>query len=336
MNISILEGYPFCVELPAEHPCSSVCLRGGGILSGAFLHIGTASLDDKGSLRLLYRRKRLAYRVPDAYPPNMPVSGVPWATEVESSPHPGSGECAEDFNNSLTSKETAMKTVISTSKAPAAIGPYSQAIRKGDTLYLSGQIGMVPATGELVSDDVKEQTAQALANMKAILAEAGATPADVTKVTVFIVDMAEFQIVNGVYSETFGADAPARSCVAVAALPKGARGKSKPSPSCKCFVSAFTYNRFFPLFLTLGSPRVLRMGRSGLLLPERLSGKTGRESRVPLYPTREPIGASARDKKPRTGQGFYSVGKWARRWERAVLGFCSASQIWASRSAESA
>ena len=141
----------------------------------------------------------------------MPVSGVPWATEVESSPHPGSGECAEDFNNSLTSKETAMKTVISTSKAPAAIGPYSQAIRKGDTLYLSGQIGMVPATGELVSDDVKEQTAQALANMKAILAEAGA------------VDMAEFQIVNGVYSETFGADAPARSCVAVAALPKGAR-----------------------------------------------------------------------------------------------------------------
>ena len=113
-----------------------------------------------------------------------------------------------------------MKTVISTPKAPAAIGPYSQAIRKGGTLYLSGQIGMVPATGELVSNDVKEQAAQALANMKAVLAEAGATPADVTKVTVFIVDMADFQ---AVYSETFGADAPARSCVAVAALPKGAR-----------------------------------------------------------------------------------------------------------------
>ena len=129
-----------------------------------------------------------------------------------------------------------MKTVISTPKAPAAIGPYSQAIRKGGTLYLSGQIGMVPATGELVSNDVKEQAAQALANMKpklnnyvfhewvdAVLAEAGATPADVTKVTVFIVDMADFQAVNSVYSETFGADAPARSCVAVAALPKGAR-----------------------------------------------------------------------------------------------------------------
>ena len=116
-----------------------------------------------------------------------------------------------------------MKTIISTPKAPAAIGPYSQAVRKGDTLYLSGQIGMVPATGELVSADVKEQTGQALANMKAVLAEAGASPADVVKVTVFIVVMADFQAVNCVYSETFGSDAPARSCVAVAALPKGAR-----------------------------------------------------------------------------------------------------------------
>ena len=116
-----------------------------------------------------------------------------------------------------------MKTVISTSKAPAAIGPYSQAIKSGDTLYLSGQIGRDPATGELVSADVKEQAAQALANMKAILAEAGATPANVSKVTVFIVDMADFQAVNAVYAETFGSEPPARSCVAVAALPKGAR-----------------------------------------------------------------------------------------------------------------
>ena len=72
-----------------------------------------------------------------------------------------------------------MKTIISTPKAPAAIGPYSQAVRKGDTLYLSGQIGMVPATGELVSADVKERTGQALANMKAVLAEAVGSPADV-------------------------------------------------------------------------------------------------------------------------------------------------------------
>ncbi len=116
-----------------------------------------------------------------------------------------------------------MKTVIKSASAPAAIGPYSQAIRKGDTLYLSGQIGLVPATGELISADVREQTAQALANMKAVLAEAGATPADVCKVTVFITDMADFQAVNEVYAKTFTADPPARSCVAVAALPKGAR-----------------------------------------------------------------------------------------------------------------
>ncbi len=116
-----------------------------------------------------------------------------------------------------------MKTVIKSASAPAALGPYSQAIRKGDTLYLSGQIGLVPATGELISADVREQTAQALANMKAVLAEAGATPADVCKVTVFITDMADFQAVNEVYAKTFTADPPARSCVAVAALPKGAR-----------------------------------------------------------------------------------------------------------------
>lgn len=116
-----------------------------------------------------------------------------------------------------------MKTVIKSASAPAALGPYSQAIRKGDTLYLSGQIGLVPATGELISADVREQTAQALANMKAVLAEAGATPADVCKVTVFITDMADFQAVNEVYARTFTADPPARSCVAVAALPKGAR-----------------------------------------------------------------------------------------------------------------
>lgn len=116
-----------------------------------------------------------------------------------------------------------MKTVIKSASAPAAIGPYSQAIRKGDTLYLSGQIGLVPATGELISPDVAEQTTQALANMKAVLVQAGASIDDVCKVTVFITDMADFQTVNDVYARTFTADPPARSCVAVAALPKGAR-----------------------------------------------------------------------------------------------------------------
>lgn len=116
-----------------------------------------------------------------------------------------------------------MKTVISTDQAPAAIGPYSQAIRKGDTLYLSGQIGLLPASGNLVSDDIREQTRQALANMQAVLAEAGATIGDVCKVTVFILDMGDFQAVNEIYQEYFTGEAPARSCVAVAALPKGAR-----------------------------------------------------------------------------------------------------------------
>ena len=116
-----------------------------------------------------------------------------------------------------------MKNIVFTADAPAAIGPYSQAVKAGDTLYLSGQIGMNPATGELVSADVKEQTAQALKNMKAVLAAAGATTDNVVKTTVFLTDMADFQAVNAVYAETFASDAPARSCVAVAALPKGAR-----------------------------------------------------------------------------------------------------------------
>lgn len=116
-----------------------------------------------------------------------------------------------------------MKNVIKSASAPAALGPYSQAIRKGDTLYLSGQLGIVPSTGELISPDVAEQTTQALANMKAVLAQAGASVEDVCKVTVFLTDMADFQTVNDVYARTFTADPPARSCVAVAALPKGGR-----------------------------------------------------------------------------------------------------------------
>lgn len=116
-----------------------------------------------------------------------------------------------------------MKNIVFTADAPAAIGPYSQAVKAGNTVYLSGQIGMNPATGELVSADVKEQTAQALKNMKAVLAASGATVDNVVKTTVFLTDMADFQAVNSVYAETFASDAPARSCVAVAALPKGAR-----------------------------------------------------------------------------------------------------------------
>ncbi len=116
-----------------------------------------------------------------------------------------------------------MKNVISTQKAPAAIGPYSQAIKSGNTLYLSGQTGMVPETGALISDDVKDQAAQALRNLQAVLAEAGATVDNVCKVTVFLTDMNDFQAVNAVYSEVFKTNPPARSCFAVAGLPKNAR-----------------------------------------------------------------------------------------------------------------
>lgn len=116
-----------------------------------------------------------------------------------------------------------MKKIISTKDAPAAIGPYSQGITSGRHIFLSGQLGIVPATGELVSSDVKEQTKQALENMKACLKAAGADVSDVLKTTVFIVDMADFAAVNEVYAKTFAENPPARSCVAVAALPKGGR-----------------------------------------------------------------------------------------------------------------
>lgn len=116
-----------------------------------------------------------------------------------------------------------MKKVVSTTAAPAAIGPYSQAIVSGNTLYLSGQLGVVPSTGNLISADVKEQALQALENLKAVLAAAGAAPSQVCKTTVFLTDIEDFAAVNAVYAQVFGVEPPARSCVAVAALPKGAR-----------------------------------------------------------------------------------------------------------------
>ena len=113
--------------------------------------------------------------------------------------------------------------VIFTSKAPAAVGPYSQAIKEGNVLYCSGQIPLVPETGEIVAGDIKAQAKQSLENVKAVLAEAGATFNNVVKTTVYIVDMADFGAVNEVYAEYFGDHKPARSCVAVKELPKGAR-----------------------------------------------------------------------------------------------------------------
>ena len=114
-----------------------------------------------------------------------------------------------------------MKT-ISTKKAPAAIGPYSQAIRVGNLVYTSGQIPIDPATGAFVEGGIKEQTRQSLTNVKAILEEAGTSLTNVVKTTVFMADMADFADMNSVYAEFFTEPYPARSAVAVKTLPKGA------------------------------------------------------------------------------------------------------------------
>ena len=115
-----------------------------------------------------------------------------------------------------------MKKVLSTSKAPAAIGPYSQAIQVGYLVYTSGQIPIDPATGVFVEGGIKEQTRQSLLNVKAILEEAGLTMNDVVKTRVFMADMNDFADMNAVYAEFFSEPYPARSAVAVKTLPKGA------------------------------------------------------------------------------------------------------------------
>lgn len=115
-----------------------------------------------------------------------------------------------------------MKTVISTTNAPAAIGPYSQAIRVGNLVFTSGQIPIDPATGSFIEGGIKEQTRQSLLNVKAVLNEAGTTMDHVIKTTVFMADMNDFAEMNSVYAEFFNAPYPARSAVAVKTLPKGA------------------------------------------------------------------------------------------------------------------
>ncbi|HGM3505608.1 TPA: RidA family protein [Clostridioides difficile] len=110
--------------------------------------------------------------------------------------------------------------VIHTNDAPAALGPYSQAIKAGNLLFISGQVPLVPETMEVVEGDVQAQTAQSLKNLKAILAESGADFSNVVKTTVFIKDMNEFGAINEVYAEYFGENKPARACVEVARLPK--------------------------------------------------------------------------------------------------------------------
>jgi 2-iminobutanoate/2-iminopropanoate deaminase len=113
------------------------------------------------------------------------------------------------------------KQVIATSRAPAAIGPYSQAVRVGEWVFVSGQIPLHPGTGEVVIGGIEEQTRQTLDNLRAVLKAAGASLREVVKTTIYLVDLADFTSVNQVYASYFEVDPPARATVQVAALPKG-------------------------------------------------------------------------------------------------------------------
>ena len=115
------------------------------------------------------------------------------------------------------------RTPISTPDAPAAIGPYSQAVRAGGTVYFSGQIPLDPATGELVAGDITAQARRAFDNLKAVCEAAGGTMDDIVRVGLYLTDLAEFAAVNAVMGEYFAQPYPARSTIEVSALPKGAR-----------------------------------------------------------------------------------------------------------------
>lgn len=114
------------------------------------------------------------------------------------------------------------RTIISTPDAPKAIGPYSQAVRAGDTVYLSGQIPLDPATGELVIGPIEAQARRVFENLKAVAAAAGATLDDAVRVTIYLTDLGHFAAVNGVMAEYFREPYPARVTIGVASLPKGA------------------------------------------------------------------------------------------------------------------
>ncbi len=116
-----------------------------------------------------------------------------------------------------------MNQIIHTDKAPAAIGPYSQAVKAGNLLFVSGQIPIDPATGAFAGHDINSQTRQSLTNVKAILEAAGYCLADVVKTTVLLADMADFAAMNAVYAEFFTENYPARAAFAVKDLPKGAK-----------------------------------------------------------------------------------------------------------------
>lgn len=116
-----------------------------------------------------------------------------------------------------------MKEIVSTDRAPAAIGPYSQAVRAGGFVFLSGQIPLDPATGEMVPGDIEAQTRRVMQNLEAVLVAAGTSFDRVVRATIYLTNLADFAKVNAIYGERFTKDPPARATVQVAALPKGAQ-----------------------------------------------------------------------------------------------------------------
>lgn len=116
-----------------------------------------------------------------------------------------------------------MKSAVQTDQAPKAIGPYSQAVRSGDLIFCSGQIALDPATGTIVEGGVEAEAVRVLENLKAVLAAAGASMANVTRTTIFLADLGDFAKVNEIYGRYFEQPYPSRSTVGVAALPRGAR-----------------------------------------------------------------------------------------------------------------
>lgn len=116
-----------------------------------------------------------------------------------------------------------MRKVISTERAPGAVGPYSQAIVAGGFVWCSGQIPLDPATGQLVQGEIEDETRQVLANLRAVLHAAGSSLERVVRATVYLADLSDFERVNAVYAESFGEQPPARVCIEACGLPKGAR-----------------------------------------------------------------------------------------------------------------
>jgi 2-iminobutanoate/2-iminopropanoate deaminase len=147
---------------------------------------------------------------------------------MRATPQRRSAACTDSVSSltiRLMPADTKTKSVITTKDAPAAIGPYSQAVRSGDLVFTSGQVALDPATGQIVGSNIAEQTQRVLANLRGVLEAAGVTFADVIKTTVFLKSMRDFAAMNEVYARAFAAEgvvAPARSTVEVAALPKDA------------------------------------------------------------------------------------------------------------------